>query len=60
CGVERALPAECAEVKATYLAALMKAPANIGMAKNSACDVADGDMDEMAELMLDLPVLAAP
>ena len=60
CGVERALPAECAGVKATDLAALMKAPANIGMAKNSACEVGDGDMDEMAELMLDLPVLAAP
>ncbi|MEO1795402.1 MAG: iron-containing alcohol dehydrogenase [Pseudomonadota bacterium] len=59
CGIEKALPAECAAVTAEALAQEMKAPANVGMAQNSACPVGDPEIDQMAGLMMAMPVMAA-
>lgn len=53
------LPADCASVTAADLAREMKAPANIGMAQNSACPVEDADIDAMAAMMLQTPIAPA-
>ena len=50
------LPAECAGISASDLAVEMKAQANRGMADNSACAVSDADLDNMASMMMKLPV----
>ena len=57
CQIARALPAECTAVSPGALAAEMKSPANHGISQNAACPVTDRDIDEMAGLMMGLPVL---
>ncbi|MEL7279798.1 MAG: iron-containing alcohol dehydrogenase [Pseudomonadota bacterium] len=59
CKIPAELPAECAGVTAAALAVEMKNDANRGMSQNSACPVGDGDLDEMAAMMMKLPVAAA-
>lgn len=58
CGIPAELPAACAGISDGVLATEMKATANIGMARNSACTVGDADLDEMATMMMRLPVAA--
>ncbi|MEL6700359.1 MAG: iron-containing alcohol dehydrogenase [Pseudomonadota bacterium] len=59
CDIPAILPADCASVTPAALAQQMKAPANIGMAQNSACPVTEADLDEMASMMMQKPVAAA-
>ena len=59
CQIPAQLPAECAGVSDTALAAEMKNEANHGMSQNSACPVGDTDLDEMAAMMMRLPVASA-
>ena len=59
CGIPRELPKECATVSSKRLAAEMKNPANIGMSQNAACMPGDADLDEIASLMMKMPVAAA-
>lgn len=56
CQIPPELPAECAGLTSETLAAEMKNSANIGMARNAACPVGDMDLDEMASMMMRLPV----
>jgi len=56
CQILAALPAECAGISSEALAVEMKNPANIGMARNAACRIYDDGFDEMASLMMQLPV----
>ena len=56
CHIPAELPAECAGVADTSLAAEMKNAANHGMSQNAACPVEDADIDEMASLMMRLPL----
>jgi alcohol dehydrogenase class IV len=58
-GIPAELPAACAGVTAEALAREMKNTANIGMSQNSACPVDDAALDEMAGLMLRMPVATA-
>lgn len=59
CGIGAELPAVCAGITGEALATEMKAPANIGMAKNSACKISGEDLDEIAGLVMALPIAAA-
>ncbi len=59
CNIPAQLPAECAGVTAAALATEMKNAANHGMSQNAACPVGDADLDEMAGMMMDLPVADA-
>ena len=59
CQIAPELPAECASVTSQDLATQMKVPANIGMAHNAACTVLDDDLDDMAAMMMRLPVAGA-
>lgn len=59
CQIGRELPAECAGVTSEALAAEMKNAANIGMARNAVCAVSDADLDEMASMMMCLPLAPA-
>lgn len=54
CQIAAELPSDCGSVMPTALADEMKAPANIGMARNAPCPVDDAAIDEMASLMLAL------
>ncbi|MEO0938274.1 MAG: iron-containing alcohol dehydrogenase [Pseudomonadota bacterium] len=56
CQIPAELPDVCDGVTAPALAALMKNPANHGMSQNAACPVTDADLDEMATMMMDLPI----
>lgn len=56
CDIPAALPAECADVSVSALAAEMRNPANHGMAKNAACLISDEDLDEIAGMVMALPV----
>lgn len=58
CGIEAALPVECAAISAATLATEMKDAANIGMAKNAASPLDDGDYEHLASRMLALPIHA--
>ncbi len=58
-GIPAELPKECAGVTDAALAVEMKNTANIGMSQNAACDLTDGDLDEMAGLMMQLPIAKA-
>jgi alcohol dehydrogenase class IV len=58
-GIPAELPAVCAGVTAEALAREMKNTANIGMSQNSACPVDEAALDEMAGLMLRMPVATA-
>lgn len=60
CAIPAELPASCAGLARSALATEMKNAANIGMARNAACPVGDADLDEMAGLMLALPLAAEP
>lgn len=57
-GISPELPAECAGVTPAALAVEMKNDANIGMAQNAACPLSDGDLDEMASMMMAKPIAA--
>lgn len=56
CHIPAELPAECAGVADTTLAAEMRNAANRGMSQNAACPVEDADIDEMASMMMRLPL----
>ncbi|MEL7389894.1 MAG: iron-containing alcohol dehydrogenase, partial [Pseudomonadota bacterium] len=56
CNIPAQLPAECAGISGSDLAVEMKTKANRGMADNSACAVSDADLDNMASMMMKLPV----
>ncbi|MEM7598975.1 MAG: iron-containing alcohol dehydrogenase [Pseudomonadota bacterium] len=56
CNIAAELPAECAGVTAPALASEMKNDANRGMSQNAACAVGDADLDEMAKMMMTLPI----
>lgn len=56
CQIPPRLPAECSDVTTASLATEMKNSANRGMSQNAACDINDGDLDEIATLMLELPL----
>lgn len=55
CNISAELPANCAEITPEALAREMKNEANIGMAKNAACQITDNDFDEISALMMRLP-----
>lgn len=55
-GIAKQLPVECAGVTAAALAAEMKNDANHGMSQNAVCPVSNEDLDEMADMMMALPV----
>lgn len=57
CGIARGLPKSCAAITAPRLAELMKAPANIGMAENAACEMTSADLDAFASQIVALPVM---
>lgn len=59
CGIAAELPKECAGVSETALAAEMKNAANHGMSQNALCAVGNSDIDEMAALVLRLPLATA-
>lgn len=56
CDIPAQLPVECVGVTATALAVEMKNEANRGMSQNAACLINDVDLDEMAGMMMNLPV----
>ncbi len=58
-GIKAELPAPCAGLSAEALAEEMKAPANIGMAKNVACKLTGADLEELAGHVLKLPIAQA-
>ncbi|APX10882.1 iron-containing alcohol dehydrogenase [Tateyamaria omphalii] len=58
CKIQPELPPDCTSVTPQALSAEMQNAANIGMAKNAACPVVDADFDEIAGLMLRMPVAA--
>lgn len=55
CHISAELPADCAEITPEALAREMKNEANIGMAKNAACQITNSDIDEISALMMRLP-----
>lgn len=55
CHIAAELPTDCAKITPKALATEMKNEANIGMAKNAACQIADSDFDEISALMMRLP-----
>ncbi|MEO9652741.1 MAG: iron-containing alcohol dehydrogenase [Roseobacter sp.] len=55
CQISAALPVECAEITSEALTFEMKNEANIGMAKNAACQISDADLSVMASQMMRLP-----
>ena len=56
CRIPAQLPVECADVTAGDLSVSMKSEANHGMSQNAACPVSDDALDDMAALMMGLPV----
>lgn len=56
CQIPAELPSVCAGVASSALATEMNAEANIGMAKNAACPLDGSDLDEIASLMMSMPV----
>ena len=56
CQIPAQLPDVCAGVSEQALSDAMKSPANHSMSQNAACPISDGDLDEMASLMMALPV----
>ncbi|MEP4198819.1 MAG: iron-containing alcohol dehydrogenase [Aliishimia sp.] len=55
CQIPAELPAGCAEITPEALAREMKNEANIGMARNAACQITGSDIDEISELMMRVP-----
>ncbi|MEO1533397.1 MAG: iron-containing alcohol dehydrogenase, partial [Pseudomonadota bacterium] len=59
CGIPAQLPEVCAVVSAAELAAAMKSEANHAISQNAACPVGNDDLDEMAGMMMALPLARA-
>ncbi|MEM6940952.1 MAG: iron-containing alcohol dehydrogenase [Pseudomonadota bacterium] len=59
CEIPAELTAECAGVSSKALAQEMRNEANHAMSQNAACPVSDEDLNEMAALMIGLPVAPA-
>ncbi|NRA99624.1 MAG: iron-containing alcohol dehydrogenase [Rhodobacteraceae bacterium] len=59
CEIARALPEVCAGVTSEALASEMKSPANRSMSLNAACTIQDDDLDDMAHMMMSLPIAQA-
>jgi len=59
CGIPAELPMSCAGVTPDALAVEMKREANHAISQNSACPVGPDDLDEMAGLMMRLPLATA-
>ncbi|MEL7347878.1 MAG: iron-containing alcohol dehydrogenase [Pseudomonadota bacterium] len=59
CGIAARLPEACAEVSGRELAAAMKSDACHSISQNAACPVGPDDLDEMAEMMMALPMVEA-
>ncbi|MEL6621863.1 MAG: iron-containing alcohol dehydrogenase [Pseudomonadota bacterium] len=59
CGIPAQLPEVCAAVSAAELAAAMKSEANHAISQNAACPVGNDDLDEMAGMMMALPLARA-
>jgi len=59
CEIPSALPAVCSDVTVAELSTEMRNAANIGMARNAACDLSDDDLDGLAGRMMALPLSAA-
>lgn len=56
CHIPAELPATCTGISDAALATEMKATANRGMYHNAACPITEDDLDEMASMMMNLPV----
>ncbi len=56
CEIPAQLPNVCSDVSSDALATGMKSKANHSMSQNAACKVSAEDLDEMAMLMMDLPL----
>jgi alcohol dehydrogenase class IV len=56
CQIPAQLPQVCAGVSEQALSDAMKSPANRSMSQNAACEVNDRDLEEMASLVMALPV----
>ncbi|MEM6824940.1 MAG: iron-containing alcohol dehydrogenase, partial [Pseudomonadota bacterium] len=56
CEISMSLPVACAGVTPKALSSSMKTPANRPMAQNAACPISDGDLDQIAEMILALPL----
>lgn len=59
CRIAAQLPDVCAGISAAGLAAAMKSDANHGISQNAACPVSFEDLDEMAGMMMALPLARA-
>lgn len=59
CKIAAQLPDVCAGVSTAALAAAMKSDANHGISQNAACPVSFDDLDEMAGMMMALPLARA-
>ncbi|MCH2164394.1 MAG: iron-containing alcohol dehydrogenase [Marinovum sp.] len=59
CHIPAELPAACANVTVSTLAVEMKNAANFGMSQNSACPVTTDDLDDMARLMMAMPLASS-
>lgn len=59
CEIPAQLPSACSDVNADALAEAMKSKANRSMSQNAACEVRREDLDEMAALMMALPLAGA-
>lgn len=59
CEIPRQLPQACAGVDAVSLASAMKNAANRSMSQNAACALADADLDELANMVMALPLETA-
>ncbi|MEO1681181.1 MAG: iron-containing alcohol dehydrogenase [Pseudomonadota bacterium] len=59
CGISRMLPSTCASITSDDLAAAMKSPANRSMSQNAPCPVEDEDLDDIAAMMMCLPLAEA-
>ncbi|MEM6354157.1 MAG: iron-containing alcohol dehydrogenase [Pseudomonadota bacterium] len=59
CGIDAQLPNVCAAVSAEELASAMKSEANRGISQNAVCAVSEDDLDELAGMMMALPLANA-
>lgn len=59
CEISPTLPPVCAGVTPQALASAMKSPANRPISQNAACPVGDRDLDDMAAMMMALPLAEA-
>ena len=59
CRIAAQPPDVCTGVSAAELAAAMKSDANHGISQNAACPVSFDDLDEMAGMMMALPLARA-